>query len=215
MPLPFAHSAAGLAGYLAFRNKDLNSAKNEELYLFGACLFLANLPDLDFLPGFIMGSIGKYHHGLSHSLAVSFSLAIFFYFCLIKYLKAISRIRILACCMVSALSHPIFDYFSKDTSLPYGVPLFWPFQANHYISAIPLFTDVQRNQDSIGNFFSSLLFNPNNIRGVAIESLFAGTIIFAITGLKNRSRPMACLTSFLISLGCGFVYYSVQIKGAL
>jgi inner membrane protein len=208
MPLPIAHSAAGLASYLAFENKDSKSTKKEELYLLGTCLLLANLPDLDFLPGFIIGNIGEYHHGLSHSLIVSFSLALIFYFTLIHYLKGISKNRILGCCIISALSHPILDYFSKDSSLPYGVPLFWPFQANHYISTIPLFTDVQRNQDSVGNFFSSLLLNPNNIRGVAIESLFAGTIIFAIIGLKNRSRPIACFTSSLISLACGLGYYT-------
>jgi hypothetical protein len=52
MPLPIAHSAAGLAGYLVFRKKNPDSSLKHELFLVGLCLFLANLPDLDFIPGF-------------------------------------------------------------------------------------------------------------------------------------------------------------------
>jgi hypothetical protein len=58
MPLPIAHSAAGLAGYLAFEKRDLKSHPKQELLL-GLCLFLANLPDLDFIPGLLIGEPGK------------------------------------------------------------------------------------------------------------------------------------------------------------
>jgi inner membrane protein len=215
MPLPIAHSAAGLAGYLIFKKNEQSVNKRQELAFIGMCLFLANLPDLDFVPGFIIGDIGSFHHGPSHSFIISLALAFLFSVIGINWFKEISKSRIAAGFIISAFSHPILDYFSKDTSMPFGVPLFWPFKTNYYISPMHLFTDVQRNQDSIGNFFSSLLFNLNNIRGVLIESLFAGIILFAIIGIKSRSRPKVCLASFLISFLCALLYYNIQIQTAL
>ena len=90
MPLPIAHSAAGLAGYLAFRKRTPTISAKQELFLLGSCLFLANLPDLDFIPGFLCGDPGRFHHGLSHSLAVGLIGALIFYRFVWHRLKGIS-----------------------------------------------------------------------------------------------------------------------------
>ena len=64
MPLPVGHS---LAGYLIY----LGAERDTSLYRWKLILlyvFAANLPDLDILPGFLMGLPNRYHHGISHSL---------------------------------------------------------------------------------------------------------------------------------------------------
>jgi hypothetical protein len=58
----------------------------------------------------------------------------------------------------------------------------------HHSPAL-LFRDVQRNQDTFGIFFTSII-NTNNAWGIAIESLFTGTILLAIFALKRRSKPV-------------------------
>jgi inner membrane protein len=189
MPLPIAHSAAGLAGYVAFKKRNPDSPRKQELFLLGLCLFLANLPDLDFIPGFLCGEPGRFHHGPSHSLVVGLVVALIFYRFVGYRLKGISKKRIFGCCLVSLLSHPVLDYFSADTSKPFGVPLFWPFDTEYYMSPFPLFRDVQRNQDTIGTFFSTII-NTNNAWGILVESLFAGTILFALFAFKGRSKPV-------------------------
>ena len=211
MPLPIAHSVAGLAGYVAFKKRNPDSPPKQELFLLGLCLFLANLPDLDFIPGFLCGEPGRFHHGPSHSLVVGLVGALIFYRFVEYRLKGISKKRIFGCCLVSLLSHPVLDYFSADTSKPFGVPLFWPFDTEYYMSPFPLFRDVQRNQDTIGTFFSTII-NTNNAWGIAVESLFSGTILFALFAFKRRSKRVLSLSFFLLSILCGLFYYSLQIK---
>jgi len=211
MPLPIAHSAAGLAGYVAFKKANLDSLPKQELFLLGLCLFLANLPDVDFIPGFLCGEPGRFHHGPSHSLVVGLVGALIFYRFACYWLTGISKKRIFGCCLVSLLSHPILDYFSADTSKPFGVPLFWPFDTEYYMSPFPLFRDVQRNQDTIGTFFATII-NTNNAWGIAVESLFSGTILFALFAFKRRSKRVLSLSFFLLSILCGLFYYSLQIK---
>ncbi|OEU78814.1 MAG: hypothetical protein BA873_12630 [Desulfobulbaceae bacterium C00003063] len=101
--------------------------------------------------------------------------------------------------------------FSADTSNPFGVPLFWPFNAEYYMSPVSLFRDVQRNQDTIGTFFASII-NNNNAWGIAVESLFSGTILFAILAFKKRTKPLLALSCFFISILCGLFYFGLQIK---
>ncbi len=209
MPLPIAHSAVGLAGYLAFRKKSLDSTTKRELLLLGVCLFLANSPDLDFLAGLLCGSLGRFHHGPSHSLVVGLVAALIFYRFVEYGLKGISKRRILRYCLFSLLSHPILDYFSADTSKPFGVPLFWPFDPGYYISPFPLFLGVQRNQDTLGTFFASII-NTNNAWGIVLESLFAGTILFALFAFKRRTKRGLSLSFFLLSVLCGLFYYSLH-----
>ena len=206
-----AHSAAGLAGYVAFKKANPDSPPKQELFLLGLCLFLANLPDLDFMPGFLCGEPGRFHHGPSHSLVVGLVGALIFYRFVEYRLKGISKKRIFGCCLVSLLPHPVLDYFSADTSRPFGVPLFWPFDTEYYMSPFPLFRDVQRNQDTLGTFFSTII-NTNNAWGIAVESLFSGTILFALFAFKRRSKRVLSLSFFLLSILCGLFYYSLQIK---
>ncbi len=59
------HSLAGLSLYLIFERK-LSLLKEWKEVLF--FLILANLPDLDFLPGIVSGDLNRYHHGASHSI---------------------------------------------------------------------------------------------------------------------------------------------------
>ena len=210
MPLPIAHSAMGLAGYLAFKKANSDSPPKQEIVLLGLCLFLANFPDLDFIPGFLCDDPGRFHHGPSHSLVVGLIGALIFYRFACYWLTVISKKRLFGCCLVSFLSHPILDYFSADTSKPFGVPLLWPFDTEYYISLFALFRHVRRNQDTLGTFFSTII-NTNNAWGIVVESLFSGTILFAIFAFKMRSKRVLSLSFFLLSILSGLFYYSLQI----
>src|SRR2546426_6090264 len=64
MALPFAHTTAG---YLAYEVVRRPGPHRPALLL--AALALANGPDLDFLPGLVMGHAGAYHRGMTHTLA--------------------------------------------------------------------------------------------------------------------------------------------------
>src|SRR5262245_58069994 len=64
MSSPFGHSTMGYIIYRATpRPGGLPRCRLVVLYLFAA-----NAPDLDFLPGFLVGDPNLYHHGVSHSI---------------------------------------------------------------------------------------------------------------------------------------------------
>ena len=73
MPSPIAHS---LTGYIIYRAASPVHARRWQHVVLH--LFAANAPDLDFLPGFLIGDPDLYHHGVSHSIgfAVLFASAL-------------------------------------------------------------------------------------------------------------------------------------------
>jgi inner membrane protein len=188
MPLPIGHALTGIAFFqtrpgLFFKNKCA------DMFFFA---FLANLPDADFLPGFMLGFPNLYHHGIFHSLgaALAVTAAIGWIF----YQKQRHFWRFAALVFLLFYSHLLLDYFTKDFTAPYGLPLFWPFSKNYYIAAHPIFINITRSTHS-ANFFSSLL-SRHNLEAALLEILLlGGLVILAGTARRlfnksaGRSRP--------------------------
>src|ERR1041385_6780612 len=74
VPSPVGHSIAGLIAYQVAPEID-GLARRQVIALY---LFAANAPDLDFLPGLLVGDPNRFHHGVSHSggLALLFAIAV-------------------------------------------------------------------------------------------------------------------------------------------
>ena len=190
MPLPIAHSAFGFGCFLVFGNAfDREASRGEKVLLAGVCVAAANVPDLDFVPGILIGDPGRFHHGPSHSLTAALVGGLLLSFLLVKMLRGrISSSKIWICCSCSLLFHPFLDYFSMDTSEPYGVPLFWPLVETYFISPISLFLDIQRDQSSVRTF-ADTLFNPNNGRAAIVEFFFSGMVLLLILAQRiDRNR---------------------------
>lgn len=188
MPLPIAHSAAGIAAFLIVSNKGLKYIKRPQFWmLLAVAVFMSIAADLDFIPGFLISQPNRFHHGPSHSiLAAAIYSSILF--CLIqRYFKGVSRKTLFFILLLSALSHPFLDVFSKDTSSPYGVPLFWPLSNDYQISSFPIFGEVLRKGASTTTFFLSL-WNKNNFFGIFSEMLFLVLTTTSITTIKNPIR---------------------------
>ncbi len=171
MPTPVGHSLAGLGLYFLF-NRNYNFLK--DLKGFIPFFIAAAAADLDFIPGLLIGEANRYHHGITHSIGASLIVA--FTFSLIFQLNRGYGERFLIFLSLF-LSHIFLDYFSVDTSIPYGVPLFWPFSERYYLSSIPLFIDIQR-----GNI--GLLFSLHNWMAALREVLIVGP--FAVISFIYR-----------------------------
>jgi len=117
--MPFGHS---LAGYIvsAYKSKTfrLNNVKILALYV-----FIANAPDLDFIPGILIGKPNWFHHGISHGLGAG----LIFSFLLVLGLKC-TRVKSQKNNFVLYFSlycsHLFLDYMSIDGRPPVGIPLF-------------------------------------------------------------------------------------------
>ena len=68
MATPIGHSLFG--GLLYLLGKKDTTQFPWALLIF--CIFCANVPDADFLPGILAGKPNLFHHGLSHSLSFGF-----------------------------------------------------------------------------------------------------------------------------------------------
>jgi inner membrane protein len=176
MPLPIAHSLAGVA---AGKVRPLPFFEKKWMdYLFLICL--SNAADLDFLPGFLLGTPSLYHHGVSHSLGAALVVGFFSggYF---KWKRG-NYWKYFAVTGLVYYFHIILDSFTEDTRFPYGVMLFWPLCSDYFTSGFILFGNVVRSDQS-HNFFQSLC-NAHNLMGAFRELWVMGGLIGMIQLLK-------------------------------
>lgn len=179
MPLPVGHALAGLA--LRQVRPVFFSPRGwlDALLL----MFLANLPDADFLPGLLLGRPNLHHHGPFHSLGAALGVALLG--------AALLRWRgrrfapAAALIFLAFASHLLLDIFALDLVAPFGIPLFWPLSGGHVIAARPLFLNITRSAAS-GDFFPSL-FNAHNLAAALRECVLLGGAALAAVMLRRRA----------------------------
>lgn len=182
MPSSIAHS---LAGYVIYRATSEDTSRIEWRRLFFYCI-CSNLPDLDFIPGFLLGAPNKFHHGVSHSLG----FALGFGFCMSLILLFVKNQGVLRNFIIFFglyFSHVLLDLLSYDSSPPYGVPALWPITDNYYISPLLIFLDIQRGQ--VSETFIRSLFNFHNFLAILIEVVvFLPLVVIVSFFSRNRAR---------------------------
>jgi len=182
MPLPIGHSLSAYAIYDAVSKKE--RAFSWRVLL--SFVFITNLPDFDFLPGYLIGNPNLYHRSFySHSIGASLIAgAIFgsissridgksfwFNFCLFTGLYFL---------------HVVLDVFSVDTSRPYGVPMFWPFSKNYIHSPVSIFMAIQKSSQS--QSFLQSLFVRHNILAALWEFIVFLPVMVFIKFIKSKNR---------------------------
>ncbi len=138
MALPIVH---GTAGYLIQRH---NRTMRTGVWSVLAAVLVANLPDFDFIVGFVLGKPGMFHRGFSHTVlaAVVFGLAAGTCYRLVTksgWIKATVLFTSLYA------SHLVVDAFTVDARAPYGGQFLWPLSDAYIISPVPLFGEILVN----------------------------------------------------------------------
>ena len=180
MCTPIGHILAGAAVYRGGSKKGIHSP-----WFFFFILICANIPDVDFLFGFVAGNPNLYHHMWTHSLTFCAGVGV---------LTALgSRLfgecrsfRIGLLVFGAALSHLVLDYFTADQNPPFGIKLFWPFTGNYYIASVPVFQDVYRISENSG-FFESLICRHNGVT-LLIEIAIMGPILVLVFILTSKKK---------------------------
>ncbi|MEK7730139.1 MAG: metal-dependent hydrolase [candidate division KSB1 bacterium] len=181
MPLPIGHS---LMGYTIAESSRFKLSPNVWMNLFIFAL-LANLPDLDFLPGFLAGFPNRYHHHELHSLGFAALMGLMgglvylrmagkFWACFLPIFFAVS-------------SHLLLDLLTEDFSDPHGMMLLWPFNSEFYDVPWKIFASVNKSNHS-SDFIMSL-FTLHNVRVVLIE--LAIMLPLALAAAFTRRRRSA------------------------
>lgn len=180
MPTSVGHAFAGV---LINEISDFNPGHSFWKSLWMAIL-LANLADLDFIPGILSGNPNKYHHAYTHSLGATLLVGGFFsLYYLFKY-KQFKKPFIYSTGLYA--SHLILDFLTLDSSAPYGIPLFWPLSDRYYTSPVILFTDIHKASNTTA-FFKSL-FVAHNGWAIFRECLILGPVILLFYTIKNLKQ---------------------------
>ena len=124
--------------------------------LLASAVLLANAPDLDFLPGLLVGTPGAYHRGPSHTLlaVVVVGLAI----ALVARWRAAPRPWRLGLWAAAAYgSHLVVDFLTIDAVPPFGGRFLWPLSDAYYIAPVTPIPELIVDMSGRQAFFASLL----------------------------------------------------------
>ena len=184
MPSPLGHALAGYIIRIGASSPG-HAHQWKALLLYGVA---ASAPDLDLLPGILVGDPNKYHHGISHSIGLAVVFAI-----LAAASVAIARRGNARRAFVIAgglyLSHLGLDLLNADTTPPFGEPLFWPLTNRYFIAPFAILPDITRTSSSVVGFFTSLV-SLHNLWTMTAEALVL-TPLALLTALWRRRRNVA------------------------
>ena len=123
---------------------------------------VAVAPDLDLL----IGSHRTYTHSLGAVLIVGVASW------LVVRGRVPSAIRAATILMAAHVSHPVLDWTGKDTSIPPGLTILWPFSSAYYISGWNLFGEVSRR------YWLPQEFIVGNLQALAWELMVLLPVLF-------------------------------------
>jgi len=181
MPSPVGHSLAGLCGYIVARN---DVALRDRRWFFIGAIALANLADLDFLPGLIMGNLPAYHHQATHSLLAAGLVGL-----AIGDLVRRWRLKGLSWGLWGAgvyLTHIILDLLVNDPVPPFGVQLLWPLSSQYYIAPITPFARFDYFNPPLGMIWT--LLSPHNLGTILTEILLMTPLVALSWYMGKNSR---------------------------
>jgi membrane-bound metal-dependent hydrolase YbcI (DUF457 family) len=140
----------------------------------------ANGPDLDFLPGLLIGDVNRFHHGPSHSIAAALIAAVAAGWGAVLAGGRGARTALVV--LLAWSSHLLADYAAADPREPRGVPLLWPFSDAPYIAPVTLFMPFDHGSpgDDLGKALA-IVFSLHNVYAIVVE--LALTAPLAAAGL--------------------------------
>lgn len=132
-------------------------------------------PDLDFLPGLIIGDPSRFHHAVTHTIVAAIAAG-----ALATLAASADRARWGALIGLSYATHLLLDFLTLDDSPPRGIPLLWPLTSRVFLSASPPF-------DRVVHSGGGPLFGAHNF-AVATRELLVLLPILVIVAIWARSR---------------------------
>ncbi len=144
MPSPIAHLAMGYAIYHASRTHF--TTQNQRLFhliprLVIITAGLSMLPDLDAVPGILLGNLKQFHNNISHSLGFALLVALGVGTG-IWLIRRTGFIRWFCLTLICYSLHIAMDFFTRGR----GVMLFWPLTSQRFEPPLELFHGLRWSQ---------------------------------------------------------------------
>ena len=143
-------------------------------------LVLANLPDLDFIPGMLTGSFNAYHHGVTHSLGWIL-LAAAGTGLVWKGFRPDIPLGYFGVIFLLLLSHLGLDIITEDLSPPYGIMIAWPLSDRYSLSPWLIFWPLRK-----ATYAEFLQWH--NVAAVTVEFLWTLPLVCAAVLVAGKTR---------------------------
>jgi len=180
MPLFTGHGVAGLISAYYFNKERPGSW--EVL----CCVLAANLPDLDYIPGFLAGTPKRFHPSFTHSF-LAFIMFSTIVYGIAKSLRSINSRRWTLILSTAYASHLVLDIIQNDnyTANGVGIPLFYPLSRKCYQTGWNWLPSISNFMD-FTSFSSTIrsIFSPEILRYLLHEQLVLGGIIVFVFALR-------------------------------
>lgn len=188
MATPLGHSLLGLG---LSRLPGAHRVVGQPWRWYAFAILAANAPDLDLLPGLLVGDINRFHQGPSHSLLAALVFALLV---AVATGRSVGRLRLATGSTLLYVSHLVLDFLTRDGRAPYGQPLLWPLTDAHFISPWTPFGGVlHADPGDPVSLFLSQLFSWHNARVALLEILVMAPIVLA-TWRFTKGEPFGGAT---------------------
>ena len=163
-------------------------------------LLFANAPDLDFLPGLLLGEISRFHHGISHSLGfgILFTGIVCGVMVSLRWLPKDRAFYWFVMGYFLYLSHLLVDSLTLDNGYPYGMPIFWPFSDAYFNVPFYFFPNVLHGPGAISWHNLTVAFRETWVFGPAILFLLYARRKGIISDLKQRLLALSIILGILL-----------------
>lgn len=175
MATPAGHYLLGLA-VATLASPDERARRRAPWWALLACV-----PDLDVLPGLLLGDTALFHRGGSHSLAAAGLAAVAATALVALSGRAAVPFWFPVTIFAVYASHLALDTVTADTSPPVGIPLLWPATAEPFQAPWILLPKVQHGAEPMVSLHNALL--------VARETLIFGPLV-VLSLAARRSLPV-------------------------
>jgi inner membrane protein len=153
------------------------------------CAALAVAPDLDFVPGILVGQPALYHQDASHSLWVALAVSLLAALALCRGRHLL--LRRWAIFFSAYASHLVIDLFGPDGRPPIGIPLFWPWSDAAYLFPVALLPGIQHAESTTTEtaaWIASIL-SWYNVKAILIEMALVAPLLLLGELRQRLGRP--------------------------
>ena len=181
MALCLAHATAGYLAYEALRP----AGPHRPALLAGAVL-MANAPDLDFLPGILIGAPAVYHRGMTHTVGALLVVSVAAW-AVARILRSRSAWWWGLAVAAAYGSHLLVDWMTVDAVPPTGIRMLWPLTDAWLHAPFNLFGEIIIDPSGRTAFLRSLvtpaaLLVWGRELGIAIAAV---ATVHALRGLRG------------------------------
>ncbi len=182
MASPIGHSLAGSLGFFLVQNNAQFLKYYSSKRLMMTAFIVANLPDIDFLLGYLFfQDFNAIHRQFTHSFFVGCIVCLII-FCCLRFYKKIP-LSFLGWLWGLYFSHILLDMLAYDRYAPAGVQCFLPFSSDYFAFPISILGGLS---------FTGGIIQLNNfltvLQEIFVINLSSFVILFIIKNIKKYEQ---------------------------